>query len=99
MPIINSAASSAMQAWQQALSVTANNVANINTEGFQPDRPSFQEAKNGGVTMTAEPTGDSEVSLGEEMVRLTVTTNGYQANLKAVKAQDEMNGTILNLLG
>jgi flagellar basal body rod protein FlgG len=99
VPIINSASSEAMQSWQQALTITANNVANISTEGFQPQRPVFQETELGGVKVTAEPSGDSRVSFSEEAVRLSMSTRGSEANLKAIKAQDEATGTLLNLFG
>ncbi len=99
MPIINSASSTAMQSWQQALSVTANNVANVNTEGFEPQRPMFQETEQGGVMVTAEPTGESRVSISEEAVRLSMISRGSEANLKAIKVQDETSGTLLNMVG
>jgi flagellar basal-body rod protein FlgC len=52
---------SGMQACRVALNVTANNVANAGTDGFQPRRAVFQEdAAGGGVQVTATaPASDS----------------------------------------
>jgi flagellar hook-associated protein FlgK len=96
MATISSTANSALQAWQQSLNVTAQNVSNINNAQYQPQRPVFQEEQGGGVSLQVQPTGNDVVSLNEEVVRLSVITQGFRATLKAVKTQDEMTGSILN---
>lgn len=42
---------SALQAHNRKMDVTANNVANVNTNGFKRDRAIFQEGPAGGVSV------------------------------------------------
>ncbi len=46
---------SGMQAFQRALDVTGNNVANADTNGFEPQQAQFQSTNGGGVSVTATP--------------------------------------------
>jgi flagellar basal-body rod protein FlgC len=48
-----------MQAFQRALDVTGNNVANLDTNGFQPQQAQFQSTTGGGVSVTATAPGAS----------------------------------------
>lgn len=43
---------SGLRAFETKLSVNANNIANVNTNGFKKSRASMQEAANGGVQVT-----------------------------------------------
>jgi flagellar hook protein FlgE len=40
----------------------------------------------------------SNVDLGEEFVNIILTQHGFQANLKVVSAEDEMIGSLLNII-
>jgi flagellar hook protein FlgE len=40
---------SALQAYRGQMEVTANNIANVNTDGFKKSRASLQEGTSGGV--------------------------------------------------
>lgn len=40
----------------------------------------------------------SNSDIGEELTQTITTLNGYKANLKMVKAQDEMIGTLIDLI-
>ncbi len=99
MTITSSAANSSMQAYQQALDVSAQNVANVNNPKYEPQRPVFQEEQGGGASVQVQKTGESQVSLSEEAVRLSTVNRGFQATLKTVRTQDEMTGAILNMVG
>ncbi len=48
---------SGMQAFQRALDVTGNNVANVDTSGFKPQQAQFQATSGGGVSVTATTPG------------------------------------------
>ncbi len=48
---------SGMQAFQRALDVTGNNVANVDTNGFKPQQAQFQATSGGGVSVTATTPG------------------------------------------
>lgn len=107
----------ALKAFGTKMEVTANNIANVNSEGFKKSRALLKEGSNGNVqgdvdridtpghsTITVEGGQITEkelsnVDLSEEFSEMIVTEHGYGANLKAVKAQDEMLGSGLDILG
>ena len=107
---------SALSAFGKKLGVIANNIANVNTEGFKKSRAIFNEGSHGGVQVSInrvdtpgypimdEDTGEmtdketSNVGLIEEIPQLIMAKRGYQANLKTVKAQDEMLGSLIDIL-
>jgi flagellar basal-body rod protein FlgC len=107
---------SALDAYGKKLDVTANNIANVNTDGFKKSRATFQEADSSGVVVsiskvntpgspipsedgTGKSRESSNVDLAEEIVNLQTTKHGYQANLKTLKAEDEMLGSLFDILG
>lgn len=49
-----SPALSALSAFQKRMDVTANNVANIDTDGYKKSRVNLQEATGGGVTASIQ---------------------------------------------
>ena len=48
IPAVNGTLS-ALQAYKKSMGVTANNIANVNTEGFKKSRATMNEGVNGGV--------------------------------------------------
>jgi flagellar hook protein FlgE len=109
------AALSALGALGIKLGVTANNIANVNTDGFKKSRLLLQNTDPYGVTVsisrvdtpgTAIPSGDgsasmqesSNVDLGEEIVNLKTTKYAYLANLKTIKVEDAVLGTLFDSL-
>ena len=108
---------SALTAIQTRAQATANNTANINTDGFKKTRVTLVEAKTQGVTTEvqqvatpgpmvyeATPAGEvlvekSNVELSEELPQMMLDRRGFQANIKMIKAQDEMLGSLLDLKG
>ncbi len=89
-------ASSALQAFSTSLQITANNVANINTDGFKASRATFQENVYSGVTASASSTEDA-VDISREATNLLSNTQGYKANLNVLKAADEMTKELLTI--
>jgi flagellar basal body rod protein FlgG len=106
---------SALRAFGEKLGVTANNIANINTNGFKKSRADLEEASLSGVNVTisrvetqgvplppdrdtGEPEESSNVSAEEEMVNLITTKQAYTANLKTIKAEEEILGTLFDIL-
>ena len=106
---------SALRAFGEKLGVTANNIANINTNGFKKSRADLEEASPSGVNVsihrvetpgaplppdrdTGEPEESSNVSVEEEMVNLITTKQAYTANLKTIKAEEEILGTLFDIL-
>jgi len=118
---------SALSAFGTGFDVTANNIANVNTEGFHSSRVALETGpKDQGVRVAAiqENTQEgppvqslqrlenpetnrsetqwsyvegSNTDLAREMVNLAVYQNAYEANVTAISAQNETEGTLLNL--
>ncbi|GAA6142597.1 flagellar basal body protein [Hydrogenophaga sp. 5NK40-0174] len=93
---------SGMQAAQTRLNVTAHNVANVQTEGFQRQRvEQTANAETGGVTArVTQPesaTGQNVDALVEDMVEQKMAKNTYLANLQTVKTEQEMMGNLLDI--
>ena len=100
---------SALHAFEQKLGVTAGNIANVNTDGYKKYRAIFQEGPYGAVEVTAprDETGRleegeqpaqkaSNVALEKEFPELITSVYGFKANLKTLKAQDEILGNVLD---
>jgi len=113
-PAMN-AALSALDALGKKLGVTANNLANVNTEGFKRSRAVLQEGNPSGVTISISRVDSpgsylasedrigkigetSNVDLAEEIVNLKTTNYGYLANLKTIEAEDEILGSLFDIL-
>ncbi|NJB67002.1 flagellar basal-body rod protein FlgC [Desulfobaculum xiamenense] len=97
------AAQSALDAFSTAQAVTANNIANVNTEGFAPSRVDFEERLGYGgvgvsdiVTADAAADGASGTDLAVEMTSLIVNERSFEASAAVVATQDEMLGTFLD---
>ena len=108
---------SGLRAFEKQLDSIADNVANVNTDGFKKTRVTLYEGKPLGVTPQVERistpgprvyenTGNgqetvekSNVDLGEELPRLMLTKRYYQANLRLIRTEDEMHGSLLDVKG
>jgi len=101
---------SALSALGTTQQVSANNIANVNTDGFKASTVgletgpegqgvrvgSIQETTNGGPIV-----GDVELSntdLGTEMVGMMTTGHAFSANVAAVRTSEEMTGHLLNMI-
>jgi flagellar hook protein FlgE len=112
MSIAADIALTAINAFDKKLSITANNIANVNTDGFKKSRAVIEEKETSGVSVFSERVntpGDivtiegvdreaSNVNLEEELVTLMVNQNNYAANLETVKATDELQGTLFDIM-
>lgn len=88
MNAISSVAVAGMQEARLRLQVSAHNVANLNTVGFQP-----REVVQGVVTTSHLAGGAPEV----EVVRQLQAKNSFLASLSVFKASQEMIGTLLDV--
>ncbi|QJB57341.1 flagellar basal body rod C-terminal domain-containing protein [Pseudodesulfovibrio sp. zrk46] len=101
---------SALSALGTAQAVSANNIANVNTDDFKASSVSLETGPDGwGVRVGAiqESTnagpivGDVELSntdLGREMVDMITTSRAFSANVAAVRVSEEMTGHLLNMI-
>lgn len=93
---------SSMQTSQTLLNTTANNVANVNTDGFVPQDTIATNSSSGSVipqTRTADNTGleKSQTDLTKEIPNEIVAQRSTEANAVTIKAQDDVMGTLLDI--
>lgn len=100
---------SGMKAYQRALDSSANNIANVQTGGYQAQVPRFQENENGGVRVEISqesralaaqdyPNTDiNTVDLATELTNNIQFKAGFELSAKLVKATDEILSSLLDL--
>ncbi|OGJ93433.1 MAG: hypothetical protein A2350_13080 [Candidatus Raymondbacteria bacterium RifOxyB12_full_50_8] len=93
----------AMRVTQIRHDVTGNNVANINTDGFQQSDV-IQKETNPGVDIadirkTPNNGPYSNTDFAKEAKEMIVNKDAYGANGKVIKVQDQMLGEAINLIG
>jgi flagellar basal-body rod protein FlgC len=93
---IASIAASAITSYGMKQAVTANNIANINTPDFKSSSVTMQAVSSGGVS-TSVSKGDDTVDISREAVDLISTSHAFTANLKVLKASDDMSKELLSL--
>jgi flagellar basal-body rod protein FlgC len=99
-----SSALSGLSAASTGLAVTANNVANVQSDGFKAKRVNLASQANGGVAvqgLSEDPTptvlGGSNVDLATEAVQGMSLDLMYRANLKVIQAEDQRMKATLDL--
>jgi len=92
---------SSITAHQNMLDTTANNIANVNTDGFVPNEAVITNSgANIETNITATDNSGSEKSqtnLSKEIPDLMIAQAGTSVNVTAIKTQDEMLGTLLDI--
>lgn len=114
-PVSN--ALSALNAFRKKMDVTANNIANVNTDNFKKNRVNIQEGSSGGAQTNIQQINtpgypkqvyqddalveveSPNVDLAEELPELVVTKAGFSANLETVSTQNQVLGSLLDILG
>lgn len=85
-----------MNAAQARLQTSANNIANMNTEGFHRQELVQQVSAGGGVETSAVRQTDAGPSLEQDVVQLLEAKNAFLANLAVFKRSNEALGSLLN---
>ncbi len=92
---------SSIQAHQTLLNNSANNVANVNTDGFIPNSTNIT---NSGKSVTAntrqaDDSGSlrSQTDLAKEIPDQIIAQDVTAFNVTAIKAQDEVLGSLLDI--
>lgn len=99
----------AMRVESTRMSVSSNNVANVNTPNYQARNLDQASVESGGVRATGTDAEANEtpsppdpkpstVDLSEEAVTQMSSSASFDANAGALTTQDEMTGTVLDLL-
>lgn len=112
---INSSAS-ALKAFGTKMAVSANNVANVNSEDFKKSRALVTEGENDSVKVDISRVNTegplvtetfnnervqrelSNTDIAEEFTQQIMTQYGFEANTRTIRTQDEMLGTIIDLV-
>lgn len=93
---------SSLIAHQDFANANAHNIANVNTDGFVPTRTTLS---NNGSSVSAnfasaDDNGSalSQTDLTKELTDQIVIENGHEVQGSAVRTQDEMLGSLLDIL-
>ena len=99
-----SASMSGLTISAQAAALAAQNVANVNTNGYKAQTLQQQALQQGGVQATGVQAsqavgvpGGSNVDLATEAVNLNTQGAGYGADLKALQVQQNLIGSALDM--
>lgn len=103
----------ALRAFDLKNQVIANNIANVNTDGFKKSRADMTQTSFPGMTVSVQQVntpGDtvtiggmereaSNVDVAEELINLMVNSRNHEANIRTLKTTQEMQGTLFDLIG
>ena len=87
---------SSMVAHQDWMGNNAHNVANVNTDGFNSTATTIQNPSEGSVQAIGS-TNQSGTDLAREFTEQIPIEKAHGANAQAVKAYDEMIGSLIDL--
>ena len=91
-----------IQAHQTWMNNNANNVANVNTNGFIPTNTTISNPSKGTITAQSSLASDnkntkSQTDLAKELPEQVNIQAATSINITAIKTQDEMLGTLLDI--
>ena len=108
------AAISAIGTFFRKMDVTANNIANVNTNNFKKSRAEMEDVYPSGVKVSisrVDTPGDllppdeqsqnkesSNVNLAEELVDLITTEHAVSANIMTMRTKDEMEKKLIDII-
>jgi flagellar hook protein FlgE len=105
MDVSFNASLSGLKTTQLREDISANNVANLNTPGFQASQGIQTEMSPSGTRISAivktpnSNSADSNTDLATEMVNQQINKNDFAANAQVIKAKDKMLGALLDIFG
>jgi len=104
---------SALGAISQAMDVTANNIANSDTNNFKNSQAEMEDVDPSGVKVSISQVntpGDilppdengvsqesSNVNLPEELVNLIIEQNSFSANINTITTEDQMQQQLIDI--
>ncbi|MGD9731837.1 MAG: flagellar basal body rod C-terminal domain-containing protein [Desulfamplus sp.] len=103
----------ALKAFGTATAVSANNIANVESDNFKSSRAVMNEGADGGVRVSlstnsaqgplvTQSNGStkeiSNTDLATEFTNMINYQYGYGANIKSIQADDQMKGTVINMI-
>ncbi len=87
---------SSMGAHTDFLASNANNIANVNTNPFNANQVVLDNSAQGNVKAVVSST-NSPTELSRELTDQIVIENGFDAQIRSIKTEDEMVGTLLDM--
>ena len=93
---LSSIALSGMQAAQAQLDVSANNIANMATEGYHREQLVQTEQAQGGVSTSVQRAAEAGPDLVTDVVAQLQSKNAFLANLAVFKTNSKLKGTLLD---
>ena len=96
MNAVSSIAMSGLQGAQLRMGSAAHNIANAVTPGFRRQVVAQQSVQGGGVASTIARAPVAGDALAEDLVALKLAQHLFTANLKVLRTQDQMLGTLLD---
>ena len=92
---------SSIQAHQTMLNVNANNIANVNSDGFVPSDTRMSDDTNSVSTNVrlADNNGSQmgQTDLAKELPDQIIAQDAVAVNVEAIRTRDEMMGTLLDM--
>jgi flagellar basal body rod protein FlgC len=96
MNAISSTAVSGVQAASARLNVSSHNIANANTPNFQR-QVVHQSQETAGVVTSVGKSDEIGVDLATEIVEQQAASYAYKANLRTIRTQEDMMGSLLDV--
>jgi len=93
---VSSISLSGMQAAQTRLDVSANNIANSDTEGFHRQEVVQQADPAGGVDTSIERSSVPGAAMIDDVVNQIAAKQDFLANLAVFKSSSQMLGALLD---
>lgn len=87
---------SSMMAHANYMASSANNVANVNTEGYEASRTTLQNSAQENVQAVSAST-QAPTSIAREMTDQISVENGFDAQVRSIQTQDDALGTMLDI--
>ena len=93
---------SSIQAHQTLMDNNANNIANVNTDGFVPNNGRVKGGESGSVRAELSAAADNgsmqrQTDLSKELTDQITIERGVEANVAAIRTQDQMYGSLLDI--
>ena len=90
---------SGLQVHQTMFAATANNIANVNTPGYNPQRVNVAAAPQGGVDVVSVSEGEGPVQLSSEIPASISNEVAYTALARVIKTDQQLSGALIDMLG
>ena len=98
MGSVSAIAMSGVNAASMRMGAAAHNIANAETANFRRQQVSqASEAALGGVTVTLSQSAAEGDALANDMVSHKIASYQYLANLRVIRTQDRMMGSLLDM--